>query len=655
MVNEITGSNTRVEDEICLAAMSTLRKTLQVARDQSWQHLENSFDTFANRFLALAPANAPSTWRKASSVGQYDLSSHILSLHNSLFKDIDASSVIEIISHHRDVDITGFIAWFRKDIFSKLCRERNSVGDNYSTQIVDVCKAMYKLVLSIESVDSNLFGAFKVSELLVDVASTVPTSCQDVGRIFKESMRLRDSKKMQYACWIQLGVKISHVEVSQTDLQVVLSHVLQTMTEEELASSGCTLIPSFLKDFGGDVDKLLSDWIMQTLDSRVIVGVEDLSEYDDGEEDSLGRDDHVKLSRLMIVVDMISHPEYKIKAVLSLLQLSSIQSGSISNKLSLLIENLYHLCGDLTSGVSIKSKDALIEAWRLQHLRALSKSYRIKNIDSRDPRQVRFAVGLIAAKIHSPNSIKDALYFASSYSSVRIDIPGVLVKTIVHRILYKDNDGQYCFTEKLLADAFSDIPQKHLILVIESVIDCLMTEINVIPNIRYVSMKNITEPSLQATYMRLISCAILFSSLFLDNAKYSMKSAGSTSSQSNSSSFWISKSSRQTHTSALITPELMVKLKALKILANEFNTYLSLSDLFYEEICTAIAVEYAEHRGIEILENYKKAGSKVAGGESNTAIITATLRKFCSLLKVSPVMVSHRIIRFVLSKGAMVR
>ena len=415
----------------------------------------------------------------------------------------------------------------------------------------------------------------------------------------------------------------------------------------------------------------------------------------DGDEEGSFSSCCVRHSRLVVVAAAIELPEIQAKALLLLLQILPMTADEIStapaptsNSSSgrSAIATLRVMVQDVSPLITADARDALVEALRTRQLRQLAWKYNIQGFDPRNQRQAKAVVnvmirrtgvsstdtdtniatnaGSAAVTSSSVDSIVDVLTFVEAYSSSSIDTSGLLTKALLYRIIpshfslsHAAPVSTFSNARTPLQAALDCIPSHYLSVVLEDVCSFL---VDLVGDLSASCQDSEAEdcPHLRSMFAAAVSGAVTICSTFLDLRSEQSDTRGATGAVRSTPSTVLMENittQRNTHTT-FINSEMYLSLKRLRKLSSEFDIYFCLQELNDENICRALLQKQAERQAdILIAAMATRTVSTGAGAPQEHVVpVPAHLRKLCSLLDVSHMFVSQKMMRYVLARGHLV-
>jgi hypothetical protein len=468
--------------------------------------------------------------------------------------------------------------------------------------------------------------------------------------------------------------------VKELGIRRLVFQYLWTVTYTDFETEIKVAVEPLITKFRVDMDLVLDEWIRDALLTRVL---------------SVGQDSIIDnsgdLSRLVLATKLIKSAYRKAHITLLLLQVpivtamyqdvtttldSSSVNGSLDDNFD---DHTYHcnydktmtqlhakcvsdLC-DLAYMVSFQveasTREAIIEALRLQRMKTLSFSYGIESFDPRSFRQIRYIAGAISARIDSKSSIRDATEIVQAWSAGGFDVSGLLCRAIVHRAtcdlqtkIGEINDTEIfeqiqAYRRQLILDALNQIPPTRIKAVLESSLDCLISMINEQSLIeKEIDETQSTEVNYadKQIYCNLVDSSIIILSWYLDEKNNNstgfrtgfigQTKTDTVSNNSLSQHFWsVGADDSFSH----LKPVCLTTLKRLRILSVDFNIFLTLGDLGNAQKCRNIASRYANLLVNKMIQN--------ASDQNELQSLSVHHRRLCSLLNTSFLYFNHRVLK----------
>jgi len=486
----------------------------------------------------------------------------------------------------------------------------------------------------LEESQKNPFDALQLSALAITIANAMRSIDDEKSLRKQEILELNKSLQLQALVWKQWNLKItlSHVELSE--LKGLVFDRLWTTALTSLSHEVHENIIPVLKHFGEDMDDLLQLWIENAVTNRIITSNESDTDENDESEGSI--------SRLIAGASLIKNSMKRSRSVLLLFQLPSVDSIDVQDE-----ENedkfssadvLCKLAEDACPFVDLATKEALEEAVRLYRIKVTAASYGIDAFDPRDSRQVRAAVSVISSKFHQKNSLKDALNFIESLSTRYMDSSAVLSRVLIQCVtdeLTGCYDEDSSNADSIVREIMHCIPTNRLTIVVEDACSCLLYSLEECCNS---SIANGMQPGTienvddRKTAMTICRGAILISSIYLDMKRGMIQQATSSRYTGIVDDF---------QKLSWLNSEFLMCLKRLRTLQSDFNLYLSHGTITNNSLCNSIGKVLAE----------KRAEEMILSKDSALQPLTSDLRRFCSLLNITPIFMIHTIMKSLITKG----
>jgi hypothetical protein len=269
---------------------------------------------------------------------------------------------------------------------------------------------------------------------------------------------------------------------------------------------------------------------------------------------------------------------------------------------------------------------------RLLKIKTIAKKYNIDRFDSRDSKQIRMAVSIIASRSNSPTAVADAMDFSSDWTNSKSDKTALLTKVLVQRLTEDfELDSENQEIDKKIFNILEIIPKIDLRLVLEDCIAYVFDEIDsVSEQIKNRHSTAFSESTLKKFGLHLTRGAIIIFKFFLDG--------NSDSAQNESASHYLSKRN-ETEMSVVINTYNFGYLKRLFSLQSNYDIYLSLQDLKRSDICRSVVVQLAKNRVKHLIDsNTTTTGITL---DNSVMPLTGHFRRICILLQISPIVFSH--------------
>ena len=636
-----------------------------------------------DRIFSLMGDNCRDTYLTCVSSGCLETASVILKMHLHDELPLPCDELLESIDRTA-CSTNGIVDWLRRDALPSLHRHcLNDADDCHAAGVSiveNVCELLLQFAKESERICCHPFDAIAASELAVHLASSaLNDSSERAANISAHASAVHKVLELQAAAWTILGLQVNFGLVEKGGLHGILDVRLRGVDESSILHDVNDKLRPMMASYGENVDDMLFSWITDTLRSSVVMtDVEEVDVVADGDGESDFTHSSVQVTRLVNVAQAIRHPNLKARAVISLLQMLSAPASvdiSSDDSSAVVFEKLSSMRDEVHGVVSSSISDSLIEAFRTHKLRVIASKYSIRCLHLRDPRQVREAVGLIVTKVQVPTSMEDALCFAESYSSSGVDICGVLVRGLVHRILphQSDLESDRIDREEIVSRALRIIPHSKLCIVVEDTCSLLVSVVNdICEEAKCSGLDTGYLPSKvkESEFMEAINGILQVSTYLLDakccegNASSDVVSAvprdalpfGTVDNCPGSAS------SRSIFESTVVTQEFQFAVKQLKKLYSEFSYFVSLNSLWDKNCCIDIIRQTTNKKCEDILMEVE---AKSAPSSPTLSVETASLilsqstslsgiRKLCSILCVSFVFALQNMQRYVLAKGHMV-
>ena len=529
----------------------------------------------------------------------------------------------------------------------------------------------YYFILMFRWSESNLnhpFDALLIAAYASDMMKSIPAaqSHSSYANTLKEVTVLTEGLKLEAAAKRLWDLPWGLEEVTSLGLVGIIWSRLSSTNERDMSTEVHTRIRPFARQFQGNPDKILLEWVVHAISSRVIVArLED--DYSSNEIVDVDVDGPCTLSILFVVVSLIVDVPSRAEAVFQLLLLlQSLQApkdnaspddatedgveqgGDAYRKYDIqsFSVKLITMAEEITRSDTTHAYDELLEAIRLQKLRTIAAKYSIVGLDVRNAGQVREAVYLIASRIHQSMSVHDAMEFLNAWSGASIDLSALLSRAVIVRsmsVLESDralDDANQTAAEnisrdKLVISVLNLVPANCRAALTNEVCNFFLCTLS---DLRYAACKEGVSPGDLATdddkreARQACHGAIIAISWYLD----SLTTSETASVMNDPNDGWID-------------AELLSVLKRLQCLQLEFGIYLTVSELKGNMIGRMLAKQIAEKRANELLAS----NSLIL--EGTITPLTAVLRRACVLLGVSRVYAAHEIMRKLLATGSLVR
>lgn len=502
---------------------------------------------------------------------------------------------------------------------------------------------------------------------------------------------LHNTLALQGAVWRTWDARPTCLDVINHGLDgLVRNRLLDLVTEPNITKTALSdeeytaivvddignVIRPLVDQFRGSLDAMILVWINNILGNTFIV----YSPVQAAVKLSTDKSVVVILySRLVAITSAIKDPDLLASAVLTLWQMStSSNAGSLGvdadaeadAALAHSLQRLAKIGLDVFPRVSSgRNKDALQESIRLLRLKAIAASYGISNFDVRNTRQLRGVVNIIATSYWVDRSITDCIEFAEAWNSISIDLPYILGRALIARVLVRErlstsSDQIYDDVHplevldktKLLEDAFRSIPDHRQALATETAVSYLIDNLeDICAKISRGNASGAEITTLKEEASMACSGAVTLGHLLLDglgSVRDAPKWAG------------------------FITTGLLSALKRIRFLQSDYNIYLSVSGLADPIVCLDVGRRLAENRTKDLIARRESgiASSNMHNGDkkiserrkdlhkissnstdsdllSNYFMLPAKTRHACMLMNVSPVFVEYNVISLLTKEG----
>lgn len=416
--------------------------------------------------------------------------------------------------------------------------------------------------------------------------------------------------------------------------------------------------------------------------------------------------DQISLTRLMMGTSVVGDSSLRAKAILLLLQVPSVDTvatckrrsrfcsrsfddGSVQESLGSafgevdgeagIADRLRALALEVIPQVESALRDSLTEALRLQRIKSLASQYGIESLDPRDKNQIRKAASLISAQYESDASIRDAIEVVQAWSMANFDLTALLTRALVHRATATGTDDFIdMHREDIIKAALADVPRARLTAVAEDTLTCLLGMLDEFVGNAAVDdvLKDTlgeSDVSVRREMGMICESAITIVSWYLEEARNTEAANSGICNRIDAPATL----SAEVIPSIWIDNDILNNLKRIRSLQSEFCIYLNMSKLLDANESKSILLHVAGRRaesmiaGDSPLPAAKDRGNqgKLCGdtrdkeiqrsfdatacvsSRSNDAL-TVQMRRLCTLLEVSPVLVAHAVLKSLLSKNA---
>lgn len=554
------------------------------------------------------------TWMKYVSEGDLQIASILSNRHlRHILTARDCCAAL--LALPESVTANDCTQWVQSEVLPKLVQTIQLHHPRAEEYLVSACN----FLISRAETTTDPQDAVMLSGLAVEISSLY------LGENYNDTtarhVRTHEILTIHAAISIEWFCNMSYEEVKQGGIVAVLHAMLWSTDTHDLMSFLKQRASPTLLRFNQSMDTVLSNWIIDTTSTRVI-------SYDVKNEND---DDSVSYDRLAIVTSVIENAALRARSIMALYQvLTILRNSDTTRNLSALCMQLEEMAATIIDKVDTTTREALLEAAKLEKLRDTAAVYHITGFDIRDKRQIRSVISLIIAQTDSPTSVSDALSIVDTYSSYGIDVTSVLSKALVYRLLQPDVNYS---RDSLTHQVIQYIPQSRTVPVFEDAVHNLLAQLEE-QRMEYLSSEAIDNGKLlndiaKSNYVQALLGATLLTSIFCDELKPSLSNLG------------------HTHLSHTLHTDLLLQLKKLRILQSEFDLYLKVDDFGNEKLCGAFVKQYVEKHVDELLHQGICLAEQISAA-------MRPLRRLCSALEQSLTTALQIMVKRALQKGNMV-
>lgn len=605
--------------------------------------------------LSLTPANVALTLREYLQRGQ--LRQALLVVQRCVRDALPLQLAEAVQLPPDDCVLEDFIAWVRDGVVHRLTFFNASAEGHAAPLdgVVAVAKELLKRAIVAEEKFGSPVTAVRLASLSKELLASTPSAASlACAHLIEEVRTLYGNLHLQEVIWERWDDRVRLEEVVSLGLQGLVFDRIDCTDEAALVADLRSNILPLVQDFHGDADQLLSAWINETISTRIVLAGEEEAQEGNGNDDST-----CTLSRLVKVASVIVDRSVQAKIILVLLQMPvmeelSLRSGKRSDgqgpakepASSRHLESTRLLCelaAAASAFVSAATREALTEATRLLKVKALAASYGVGSFEPRNSKQVRSVVIIIASSVHRPESILDAIEFASSWGSTSVDMKAVLTRALIQRAsnvsLFLANSVRF---EDELKNVLDALPEELKRVVVEDALTFLLDDLEgVADHIAYNPSGKDCEGS-DTEFKRkaemVVRAALHLVSHFLDVVRDDSATGTADASQARRARFL-------EQNDCWVNSDLLANLKKILTLQTVHNVYLCLVDLSNECICREIVTELAQHRVKLLLTSIAAAPASSSAGDKRLTAenvpLDATSRKVCLLLNICPTYFTH--------------
>lgn len=620
--------------------------------------------------LSLTPANVLGTLRDFLQRGK--LRQALLIVQRCVREALPLLPAEAVQLPPDDCALEDYVAWVRDGVVHRLTFFNTSAPGHSAPLdgVVAVARELMTRASAVEEKFASPVAAVRIAALAKDLLASTPSATSPAcGQLIQEVQALYDNLHLQSVIWARWNDRVRLEEVVSLGLQGLVFDRIDCTDETSLIEDLRTNALPLIQEFRGDADQFLSDWITETISTRIVLA---------GEEETLEGDSDnstCTLSRLVKVASVVEDRSVQAKIILILLQMPvmeelSLRSGRSSDGASGAkqapvtsrhLESTRMLCelAAAASGfVSAATREALTEATRLLKIKALAASYGVGSFEPRNSKQVRAVVIIIASSVHRPEAVRDALEFASSWGSTSVDIKAVLTRALIQRAsnwtLFQSSGALFEEDIKRVLDA---LPEELKRVVVEDALTFLLDDlVEVSDNVTYnPSSKKCDGAEVESKRRAemVVRAALHLASHYLDVIREDSSTAGSAdASQARRARF-------HEQSDCWINAELLANLKKILTLQTAHDIYLCLVDLSNEDVCRGLVTELAQHRVKLLLKDVGAPTTSAAAEEKRLTAenvpLDAASRKVCLLLNVCPTYFTHVAMKLLVEASQTVR
>ena len=385
---------------------------------------------------------------------------------------VDAQNIIDFVNHH----VTRII---------RTCCDKQQ-------QLLSLAVELSKRALEIEKADGDAFNSLELSSLCVKYTQLIPVDANNTAQsnLISHINMLNLYLRMKLSFLVQCNHPVTVEDIKRDGIKGIVFNILWSFDISGLESHIKLVIIPLLKEYKEDFNAVLADWITVNVNKKLLFydATVDNVDADEDSYDSCsdaGGDDDNNLLRLLMTVNLLDNYDTKVKLILLLLSVPSIEKYPTSPFLAFdtggeyLIDLANRLIGCHEENSNYNLKESLTEAIRLYRMKTIARVYGIRGIDPRNPRHVRAAVALISANTVGAQPIMDAMDFINAWSTANYDMSGMLTRALVHRAAFINNKVDIADTdgynkESNIRALISVIPSTlNPVLIVQDAIDCM--------------------------------------------------------------------------------------------------------------------------------------------------------------------------------------
>lgn len=612
-------------------------------------------ETLRRRMAAFTAGEGPvGVWMSCAASGQVEDSVSVFRRHivtttlEQLHRGLKALPL--------DTATVALVEWLDCAIVSAFATPSPS-----STALAAIVADLCRRVRYCERCQGHPFNAILICTRAVEIEQAAPGSITSYAEL-SDASTLLTHLQLQASVRRQWNLSCSLQQVESIGLYGLFTSQMWSVDEAKVTVEFHSKLRPVVAKFKGDVNGMLFDWVSETVSSKIVTS------------DSVAEDDGIcTLARLLYGANLISDIELRARAMLLLLQVPAAdisrqegddQSLRRPNELSKPIDasdedlgssvayQLLQVASELaklSSGTS--SGGALTEAVRLQRLRYLATQYKIGGLDVRDCAHVRSAVHLIAACTRRPTAVQDAIAFASSWASTSVDLSSVLYRAIIQRAMEDAPDLDQPTRAAAVQAALMQVPATILDRVMDDVCSHFA---GVIEEARQAARESDCPPGQLSsqdyvTEAQLAGQSAVTALSWYHDGRKGVASTVNVTVGTRTGDFidqvrlpGTALEASDTFDSSL---EQLNSFKTLVALQSS-GIYLCLSDLRQ----TAVSQRVVALLGEALAQSFI-ASVAVEDPSQPPPVLTPETRRICSLLRVSPLVVSHTVVKTLLAKG----
>lgn len=553
-----------------------------------------------------------------------------------------------------DCVLEEYVAWVRDGVVHRLTFFNTSAGSQTAPVdgVVVVAAELVKRACSVERKSGSPVTAVRLAALARDLLSSTPSATSAAcAQLIEEVHALHNNLLLQNAIWECWDDRVRLEEVVALGLQGLVFDRIDCADEAMLIEDLRANVLPLISEFRADADQLLSDWITETISTRIVQAGEDYEEEADNDNTTC------TLSRLVKVASVVADRSVQAKIILILLQMPVMEEISLHSANgagvakqasgSRHLESTSMLCELATAAsgfVSAATREALTEATRLLKIKALAASYGVGSFEPRNSKQVRSVVIIIASSVHRPDAVRDALEFASSWGSTSVDMKAVLSRALIQRAsnlsLFLSSAVRFEEDLKRVLDA---LPEELKQVVVEDALTFILEDLeSVSDTITYSpggsGAKN-SEGEAKTRAEMMVRAALHLVSHYLDVVREDPVVDSGDASHARRARFL-------EQSDCWINADLLASLKKILTLQSAHGIFLCLVDLSNKDVCRELVAELVQFRVSLLLKDVGPAATIAAISvdkrltADNVPLDTAS-RKVCLLLNVCPTYFTH--------------